>query len=258
MTDPQDPPRVVDDPEGSERLRALVRECQSDVGTPEEVKRLESRLLPLIWAPSTPPPAGSTGTATTGSAAGGAAASGATLKAVTAVAVALGLAGGGLLLSRSKTHGPEHGAAPAAEQSERPSPATAAVEAERTAEPNDRQAQPNAEPAEADESAVKERPVGSSKERSAPTSETVSESESDLLGRAQSALRSDPASALALAAEHRKKFPNGVLAQEREVLSIEALERLGRHAEAVARADRFLKAFPGSAHRSKVNAVVGR
>jgi hypothetical protein len=49
-----------------------------------------------------------------------------------------------------------------------------------------------------------------------------------------------------------------VLVQEREVLSIEALERLGRHKEAVSRADGFLHSFPGSAHRSKVNAVIGR
>jgi hypothetical protein len=249
MTDPQDPPRLVDDPESSERVRDLLRECRSDVGTPDDVKRLESRLVPLIWAPP-PTVGGPSATTTAGSSAGATAASGAALKTVAAVALAVGLAGGGLWLSKASTSRIEP-PAPSSVLDEKPAEATGTTPAEQPTPP------PATQP---DESAAspKDRPPSSIKERSSPATEATSESESDLLGRAQAALRRDPAQALSLAGEHRRKFPNGMLVQEREVLAIDALERLGRHAEAVARADRFSKSFPGSAHRSKVNAVIGR
>jgi hypothetical protein len=40
------------------------------------------------------------------------------------------------------------------------------------------------------------------------------------------------------------------------VVAIQALVRLGRVAEARARAARFVEAFPGSAHRTHVEALV--
>jgi hypothetical protein len=42
------------------------------------------------------------------------------------------------------------------------------------------------------------------------------------------------------------------LAQEREVIAIEALRRLNRSAEADRRAAAFAKAFPGSVHQRAV------
>lgn len=70
-----------------------------------------------------------------------------------------------------------------------------------------------------------------------------------LLGAARKALAADPARTLALAGEHARRFPRGVLAQEREVLIIQALEQLGRHADAARRADEFSEQYPGSPHR---------
>ena len=77
-------------------------------------------------------------------------------------------------------------------------------------------------------------------------------SEAELLEQARSALKSDPARALARANEHRSRFPGGALVQEREVIAIKALRQLGRTAEADGRADAFAKAFPGSAFQRKL------
>jgi outer membrane protein assembly factor BamD (BamD/ComL family) len=73
-----------------------------------------------------------------------------------------------------------------------------------------------------------------------------------LLESAQDALASSPESALSLAERHATRFPHGSLAQEREVIAIEALLRLGRGDAARVRADRFYRAFPRSAHRARI------
>jgi hypothetical protein len=66
-------------------------------------------------------------------------------------------------------------------------------------------------------------------------------------------MKGDPARALQRANEHAARFPRGVLVQEREVLAIQALRKLGRSAEADRRAQSFAKAFPGSAFARKLN-----
>ncbi len=84
------------------------------------------------------------------------------------------------------------------------------------------------------------------------------EDEIALVKRAYAALRNgDPQGALLLAGEHAKKFPAGMLTQEREVIAIDALVRLGRRAEAVQRANAFRKAFPSSAHLRRIDVLVG-
>jgi len=77
-------------------------------------------------------------------------------------------------------------------------------------------------------------------------------SESRMLRRARRLLSSDPAASLAITREHRRRFPNGTLAQEREVLAIEALAHMGKKDEASDRADAFRKSHPDSAHGDKV------
>jgi hypothetical protein len=67
-------------------------------------------------------------------------------------------------------------------------------------------------------------------------------------------LKSDPARALSRASEAAAHYPHGVLVQEREVIAITALRRLGRSAEADRRAEAFAKAFPGSAFQRKLSA----
>lgn len=77
--------------------------------------------------------------------------------------------------------------------------------------------------------------------------ETMIREESRLVGEARDALRRGNApGALTLLEQIRARFPAGVLGQEREVLTIEALARSGRRPEAAARAEAFIKAHPQS------------
>jgi hypothetical protein len=82
------------------------------------------------------------------------------------------------------------------------------------------------------------------------------ENELGLLQRAGDLLRSDPAGALDLAEQHAERFPSGALAQEREVIAIEALVGLHRDSEARDRAQHFVRDFPGSAHRLHIQSLV--
>jgi len=78
-----------------------------------------------------------------------------------------------------------------------------------------------------------------------------------LLERAQDALRSRPAEALALCNDHAQRFPSGMLVQEREAIAIEALVKTGRKDEAKKRVERFKGRFPGSTHSRRLDALVG-
>jgi hypothetical protein len=82
--------------------------------------------------------------------------------------------------------------------------------------------------------------------------------EADLLRRAQEALRDAPARALALVEEHASLYRTGALAQERDVIGVEALIRLGRRDQARAAAQRFLDEHPDSPHRGHVEALLAR
>jgi hypothetical protein len=77
-------------------------------------------------------------------------------------------------------------------------------------------------------------------------------SEVQLLFEARRALGSDPTQALQWVRKHEQRFAGGPLSQEREVLAIEALRRLGRVSEANARAARFRERYPASIHDRRV------
>lgn len=83
----------------------------------------------------------------------------------------------------------------------------------------------------------------------------VRESEVDYLRHAQAALATSPSEALKMADQHSSLYPRGILVQEREVIAIDALTRLGRRADAAARANAFREAFPRSAHLSRVTTL---
>ena len=78
-------------------------------------------------------------------------------------------------------------------------------------------------------------------------------SEAALLERARRALSSNPALALELTRRHQAEFPRGVLRQEREVIAIEALRRLGKADQARERGSDFRREFPDSAHGRAVD-----
>lgn len=89
----------------------------------------------------------------------------------------------------------------------------------------------------------------------APT-EIADESEGAYLARAQALLGGNPSGALALAEQHRSRYPKGTLGQEREVIAITARVGMGRTADARARAEALLAKNPSSAHRRRLSVIV--
>ncbi len=81
---------------------------------------------------------------------------------------------------------------------------------------------------------------------------SLASQELGLLSRAREQLQKNPRESLALCRKHEQLYPNGQLAQEREVLLIDALQRLRREEEAAQKRDEFGKAFPDSPHQSRV------
>jgi hypothetical protein len=75
-----------------------------------------------------------------------------------------------------------------------------------------------------------------------------------LIRAAQVALRSSPARALTLLAQHQKLAPDGALAEEREVLELDALGALGR--PRTSEAQGFLARYPRSLHAARVRSML--
>jgi hypothetical protein len=93
----------------------------------------------------------------------------------------------------------------------------------------------------------------------APPSKTASRlrEEAALVRQAERQLASDPAAALRLTDERRRRFPDGALDQEAEVVTIDALLRLGRRTEATMRAHAFEAAHAGSLHARRIRRLIG-
>ncbi len=91
----------------------------------------------------------------------------------------------------------------------------------------------------------------------APEPGRHADAESTLVEAARRALHEDPTRTLALAADHARLFPSGLLSLEREALSIHALALLGRKSEARARLAELEKANPRSIHVTRLHRVLG-
>lgn len=224
----QDPIRFRDESsDAPPELRALLERAHQDVPNAAELASLAARTAPLFGPPS----------AATGLGLG-----------TKLGLLALGLSGAVLVALGAAQDG-------AVEE-----PKTAPV----AAPAPDRSERPESPPPAVPEPASKATPIVPSSpepEAAAPTSAKKVEkpgakaggpSEAELLERARRLLGSNPSAALDLAQQHRARFRGGVLAQEREVIAIEALRKLGRQAEADARAEAFERSFPNSAHRRKL------
>ena len=238
MTEPEDPSRLLDSASAPAGLRDALRSAQADVGTDQQIARLGQKLAPLLGAALLPASSAST-----------VAGASATVKLGAAAALTLMIAGGGAWLL-SASHPPPHDATPPAHSKPvagspaAPAPAGGALDAPSAVVPS--------EPSNVAEAPVAPPALG----KSLPSKPTpaAQPTEAELLEQARSALKSDPARALAKANEDARLYPRGVLVQEREVIAIQALRRLGRSAEADRRAEAFGKAFPGSAFQRKLNA----
>lgn len=79
-----------------------------------------------------------------------------------------------------------------------------------------------------------------------------------IIRAARRALASEPERALSLVETHQREFGAGILAEEREVLAIEALAALRRHPLAERRAEQFRMRWPASPYRSRIDAALTR
>ncbi len=92
--------------------------------------------------------------------------------------------------------------------------------------------------------------------RIAPTDDLAAEAA--LIDRARVAIRSlSPRDALRILDEHERRFRRGQLAEERELLAIEALVAL-HDARARARIERFRAAYPSSSHLARIEELAAR
>ncbi len=233
MTD-IDPPRLTDPgSEAPESLREMLDSARGDVATPAEVEALAASLGPALGV------AGATvGTSTGVSLAA---------KVGITMVIAAGL-GGGWWLTRNASEPTETPAAvgqKTAPDSTAPAPEPAAAAAAPEEEPEE-------EKAPAQDSPPVDEPDPAPSESATSTPKRAAPSEASLLGAAQAALASNPKRALELTRRHRTLYPNGMLGQEREVIAIEALRRLGSKEKAKERAEKFNEEFPGSPHERKV------
>lgn len=108
-------------------------------------------------------------------------------------------------------------------------------------------------------------PAGPSAARAVPeaTPRRVSESNSSRreiaqLVRMRALLERDPAAAYRLAQRAEREFPRGILAQERQALSIVALARTGASERARTQARQFFARYPQSPLRESVEAALQR
>jgi hypothetical protein len=91
-----------------------------------------------------------------------------------------------------------------------------------------------------------------------PPGSLAGKDEARLVGMAREMLaQGDPTSAMVTLNEAARRYPHGILQQEREALTISALAQTGKTAEAAARARAFLRAFRDSPHAARVQRALG-
>jgi hypothetical protein len=238
MTDFEDPPRWADAPGSADpRLTSLFRAAREDVASDRELEALAAQLGPALGPGASAPMAVK-----------------ASLLAKLGAGVALVVLGAGGVYyahTRAQRQASSPGPRPALVTASQSAPAGVAVAAPSSEQP----ANPvEATPAPAAASPPPAARAGNRLPSAGAREGSVALDEATILERARADLAANPAHALALTSEHAKLFPHGVLAQEREVIAIAALRRLGRTAAAEWRAEAFDRSYPHSAHQHTVDA----
>lgn len=243
-----DPGRWLDQADLDPDVRRAVEAGQEEAPSDAQLASLAARLGPLLGPGGGPGGDGGGGAEGHGGGGGGAGGTAATGGGVSLAAKAMGglmaavaITGVGLFMAvPDRPQSPVHEVAPPADEAspepvaDAPPPLPEGVDA------------PEPEPAPA------VRPTPSPR----PPRETDPAAELALIRQAQSALASAPREALAHTVSHERRFGEGALAQEREVVAIDALVRLERLPQARARAARFRARWPRSAHVRRIDVLV--
>jgi hypothetical protein len=105
---------------------------------------------------------------------------------------------------------------------------------------------------------VRRRPASATPEasRADPSAADPLAREAAMLEEARALLNRDPSTALAIADRHAAVFPAGSLGIERELLAVQALQRLGRFAEARTRGTGLLEQARGTIYEHRVKAML--
>lgn len=237
-----DPDRLLSLSSGADPLERELLDSVRHVGPPSGAKDEAWRSVAGQIAVVTAVGAAASGTAAAASKAGvGTLASWTLASKVAVVALTGGLALGGSYLAlrssgTSASEAPRPVVAPANPQASPPQ----AVDAHPSAAPLP-------EPTEAE----------TPSRRLEPRRQDLLKAESALLMQARAQLRSgNPAAAQAALDRLQAQFPQGMLAQEREVLAIEVAFARGNVDAAKRRAKAFIKAYPKSPHSQKLSRFV--
>jgi hypothetical protein len=236
MKTPEDPPRWSDGVDAPAALGSLLSAAKRDVATDAELSELDARLKPLLNAQ---PSAAPTATPTFLKLAGG----------------LVALVGLGAVIALRQPREAAPSAASARPIAVAPA-ATGSGPGLQSPLPQASSSPPAGEVA----SGAPDRPPATAPQKPlvggtppAARASNPAQAEASLLEQARAALSASPAQALRLAQQHAQQFPHGLLAQEREVIAISALRRLGRTTEADARAARFDARYPHSLHQQAVD-----
>jgi hypothetical protein len=263
MRHPDDPARLVEDPNAPAPLVEALRAARGPAPDPARLASLGLALglpVPAAIAPPAPlAPAPAAPLASPAAAVAGVGAAKVALTGIAAVGVAAAVAVGGFGVGRGKAPPPP-----------RPIPAVVEKFEARAPEPLEEAALPidePAAPAPAAAPASRRRhhvrpapaPVAAAPPAEAPADVASRlREEAALVQRAERLLDADPAGALRLVDERRRRFPTGALDQEAEVVAIDALLRLGRRADAASRARTFEAAHAGSLHARRIKRLMGQ
>lgn len=254
----------------------LEAERAVPVASDEAKARIFAAVQVAIVQPPTPPGTGASASASTSTATATTAGGGAALKALAAVAVLAGVVGVGVL-SRRESPAPAVTTAPTVVEAPRsappPPPSAVAVPTAAPAPVQVAVAPPPSAPAavsSAQRAAVhqtahaavpdEDAPVAAEPGRPHPVATPTSTlgDEQALLEAARRALAAgDPRGALAAVSTHERRYAAGGLAEERDVLRIQAHARAGRMDEARAYAERFRARYPRSLLRAAVDYALG-
>ena len=242
MSGGSDPRPWLEEGAPSPELRSLLESARDDGPSPQQLSSLSAKLSPLLIAPAAAVAARQAGAAAGKTATVAAAAKTGLAVKVLVTAGAVAAVGGAFQAGRvyeDRVSPPkmiERPVVVVAPQAPAPAPAVPEPVVE-------------LEPA----------PVPAPKPQVKPAAPRP-EAEAAILEQAMGALKGgDAKKALSLCDRHARELgANGLLTQEREVIAIEALMKLGRAAEAKGRAEKFKKAFPTSTHLLKVEALVGQ
>jgi hypothetical protein len=250
----EDPPRLFEAEEAPAELRAWLSRAQQDVSSPAEVEQLVRSAESHLLAAAVPGFRHARGNRATAKVLAG------------LLVVGVGL-GGWYLASRSPSSGPTststelslarpqvpRAPAPMAE----PVPvAPAATSDEHALSPWSVKAPHVAHSHNLERDTVHRTSIAT--QTHANPAEQAPTDEFALLRAARQAMGDRPERALALAGEHARLFPAGMLSQEREAIAVEALVKLGRASQAQTRAHIFLAAHPDSPYKSRIEAALMR